>query len=67
MAVTVTLKTRDVHSMSPTVETFTHKDDEYHIYNDGKLEVYRHDGTVKTYMSDSFSTVDGNQRSITSF
>lgn len=67
MTVTVTLKTRDVHSMSPEVETFAHKDDEYHLYNDGKLEVYRHDGTVKAYTAGSFSTVDGNQRSITSF
>jgi hypothetical protein len=61
MTVTVTLTTRDVRSLKPTVETFGHEDDQYHLYDDGKLEVHRHDGTVKVFMPGSFSTVDGKR------
>jgi hypothetical protein len=54
MAVKVTLKNGDV-------ESFDGEDDRYYLYADGRLEVHRADGTVKTFMQGSFATVDGKR------
>jgi hypothetical protein len=61
MAVTVVLKLRKITSMEPMVDVSDHEDDQYWERTDGKLEVHRADGTVKTYAEDSWSTVDGKR------
>ena len=62
MAVKVTLKTRDKHSMELTVDSFNGAKDEYYERSDGKLEVHKEDGTIKTYQADAWSTVEGNRQ-----
>lgn len=64
MAVKVTLKDRELTSLKPKVDVFDGEDDEYWFEKDHTiLKVYRAaDGTTKTYMPDSFSTVEGKER-----
>lgn len=62
MAVKVTLKQRDFHSLQQTVESFDGENDQYYERQDGKLEVYRENGTVKVYAADAWASVDGKRQ-----
>lgn len=62
MAVQVTLKDRDIHSLKQKVDVFGGQNDQYYERQDGKLEVYREDGTVKIYAADTWASVDGKRQ-----